>query len=342
MHKNYSIKLNDIGIKKLDFSEPINSIWAPSPDNFFVEEIESDISLSINEQGNFLCFKLKKKLLSTIEAINVLSKFLQIKEKRFRYYGIKDKRATTIQTVCIFDPAKRVEKRLKSFRHKNIEIFDFERRDKSISIGKHYGNRFTIKLPRVSTATLDRFIDFATNYGIRNYYGPQHFGKNAINIKISYLIIKGFIGIAMQLLKENNIIENSSADYSLEILKRKAFFLLIIQAFQKFLFNLLLSQQSLSVKEMLPLPGYDILEYDTAKKKELLELLDNYNLDYHEFYLPSLPKFSMKTTFREARFFPEEMHYFYQGEDLYLTFILRRGSYASVLMAELTGGKICY
>ncbi len=343
------MNLRSIGIFTLDYPNPVDFHWTQNYNNFCVEEIRNNDIASINnnntyysnKNGEYLYFVLVKKNLSTIRAIDLLSKKLSISRKRFRYAGIKDKNATTAQWISVFDPDKKIEVALKEIKSTFFKIYVVGREEKPIKIGDLDGNRFTIRLTNFTKAdNINDFINFANKYGIRNYYGMQHFGKDAINLKISLLFVKGMIGLAAKELENNNIIHFSSKDYNKYILQHKDLLLLIVQAYQKYLFNKLLSKQDIYKKDELPVPGYDFLNFNLKEEETIKKILEEDNVDYHELYLPSIPDLSMHTFFRKARFFPKNFSYSKDDNGIVLSFILDKGSYASILMAELTGGKV--
>ncbi|KAH0616487.1 hypothetical protein JD844_027621 [Phrynosoma platyrhinos] len=103
-------------------------------------------------RGSYCHFVLYKENKDTMDAINVLSKFLRVKPNIFSYMGTKDKRAITVQEIAVL---------------RKCVLFSF----------------FLLKILRNITGTDDQVqqaMQSLKEIGFINYYGMQRFGTTAI------------------------------------------------------------------------------------------------------------------------------------------------------------------
>ncbi len=188
-----------------------------SPRDFVVEEIPL---YEFSGEGEHLVLLVRKKNMSTLELVSVLAKYLGIQNKEIGYAGLKDKHAMTKQYISIH---KKYEEALERFEHPDVKIVSKTYHDNKIKIGHLQGNRFYIKVKKV-TPTAAKKIDEAlkniADFGMPNYFGYQRFGNDGDNHFDGEKIAKGE-------KKERNP----------KIRK------LLISAYQSHLFNLWLSRR---------------------------------------------------------------------------------------------------
>jgi len=142
-------------------------------EDFRVEEIP----VEMEEGGKFLLCKLKKKNLTTFEAINKVSSELGISKNRIGYAGLKDKKAITTQFVTI----RGVDLEQTKVKKENIELEPVKKVQKPLRSGDLKGNRFDIVIRDIdldSEEGRDRLESLCSGIkeGIPNYYGMQRFG----------------------------------------------------------------------------------------------------------------------------------------------------------------------
>ncbi len=149
------------------------------PEDFIVKEI---LKLKLNKNGKYFYFILKKKNLTTLDAINIICKEFKIRKRDIGFSGLKDKRAVTEQYISIAGIDKKTLNSLKNFRTKNIELKYIGRGNEPIEIGSHEKNYFEIKIRDLSKREIKKLKDennikFIKKYGFANYYGEQRFGS---------------------------------------------------------------------------------------------------------------------------------------------------------------------
>ncbi|MEM3715384.1 MAG: tRNA pseudouridine(13) synthase TruD [Nitrososphaeria archaeon] len=342
-----SIDLYKIGIKRFDNPYTINFPVELSAQTFFVEEIVDDgtianIKSDINYEDSgskYIRFKLVKSGISTVKAIEIISRKTGINFNAFSYFGMKDASATTAQTVSVpFSEMAlyRINKIKNSLR--GITISEVRKSDTPCNVGDNIGNRFTLKFKLLNEEeALLRGIDFISRKGVRNYYSYQRFGKHNVNLKISYAVIKGYLGLAAQFLQETKLIKDKKGSDFLSYLNNlsKKLRIFILQSYQPFLFNLLLSEMPAKFDEELIIPGYDLFNYKLNYKDLIYKILEEQGIYYRELEVPSVPKLDMKCRFRKARFFPQRIQLKKEDSLYSLSFELKKGEYATNVFFDL-------
>lgn len=195
----------------------IDVVFKQNKDDFVVTEIPL---YEFSGEGEHLILKLRKKDLATWDAVQIIANFLGCKSRDIGYAGLKDKNAMTIQSISV---PKQYEEKLNSFSHENIKILEKSYHNNKIKIGHLKGNKFFIRLKRVSLVDarkIEQVVGSIANYGIPNYFGYQRFGIEGDNYKKGKDIIDGK-------LKE----------------KRRNLRQMYINAYQSYLFNTWLSHR---------------------------------------------------------------------------------------------------
>lgn len=175
------------------------------PSDFIVEEIEQNgriTSISrvsedfVDQEGETVYATLVKCGLSTLEAVEELSKLLEIPKERIGYAGIKDKDAITSQAISFRGiPIEKVE----SLSSPHLFLKDIRRGKGVVQKGGLQGNRFTILL-RISEDSHDQqkienalaALEKVRTEGFYNFFYLQRFGSPRLNnYKWGLSILKG-------------------------------------------------------------------------------------------------------------------------------------------------------
>ncbi|XP_030071896.1 pseudouridylate synthase 7 homolog [Microcaecilia unicolor] len=133
-------------------------------------------------RGSYCHFILYKENKDTMDAINVLSKFLRVKPNIFSYMGTKDKRAITVQEIAVL---KITAQRLAHLNNclMNFKLGNFSYKKWPLKLGELQGNLFTVVLRNI-TGTSEQVQQAMTSLrdiGFINYYGMQRFGTTAVS-----------------------------------------------------------------------------------------------------------------------------------------------------------------
>ncbi|XP_051548690.1 pseudouridylate synthase 7 homolog isoform X1 [Myxocyprinus asiaticus] len=132
-------------------------------------------------RGSFCHFVLYKENKDTMDAINVLSKFLRVRPNMFSYMGTKDKRAITVQEIAVLKiSAERLAHLNKCLM--NLKLGNFSYKKHPLKLGELQGNHFTVILRNISGSQeqVEQAMTSLKDTGFINYYGMQRFGTTAV------------------------------------------------------------------------------------------------------------------------------------------------------------------
>ncbi|PLY08357.1 MAG: tRNA pseudouridine(13) synthase TruD [Arcobacter sp.] len=166
----------------------IDVLFKQNRDDFVVTEIPL---YEFSGDGEHIIIKFRKKDLTTWDAVQIFSEQLGCKSRDIGYAGLKDKNAMTIQQISVH---KSCEEKLNSFKHENIKILETNRHNNKIKIGHLKGNKFFIRLKRVTvmdSKKIQEAVSKIATFGMPNYFGFQRFGIDGDNYKKGEAIIKG-------------------------------------------------------------------------------------------------------------------------------------------------------
>jgi tRNA pseudouridine13 synthase len=228
----------------------IDVVFKQSKDDFVVTEVPL---YEMSCEGEHLILTIRKKDLSTWDAVNILSNHLGCKSRDIGYAGLKDKNAMTIQKISVH---KTLEDKVDSFEHPQIKILNKEYHNNKIRVGHLKGNKFFVRLKRVfpnDSLKMKKVIKDIKAYGMPNYFGVQRFGVEGNNHLKGKMIIDGE-------LKEKN----------------KKLRQMFLNAYQSDLFNKWLSKRieisklinTFTPEELCDNMGYDLEVIKQAKNQE--------------------------------------------------------------------------
>ncbi|XP_075414643.1 pseudouridylate synthase 7 homolog isoform X2 [Tenrec ecaudatus] len=132
-------------------------------------------------RGNYCHFVLYKENKDTMDAINVLSKYLRVKPNIFSYMGTKDKRAITVQEIAVLKiTAQRLAHLNKCLM--NFKLGNFSYQKNPLKLGELQGNHFTVVLRNITGTDeqVQQAMRSLKEIGFINYYGMQRFGTTAV------------------------------------------------------------------------------------------------------------------------------------------------------------------
>lgn len=167
---------------------PIDFYFKHSPRDFVVDEIPL---YEFSGEGEHLVIKVRKKSLSTWEMLSKIADALGIKIRDIGYAGMKDKHAMTTQYISVL---KIYEEKIDALNIDGIKILEKHYHNNKIRTGHLKGNRFFIRLKKVSPADAKKIEQGMKNLkatGMPNYFGFQRFGNDGDNHKTGEAIILG-------------------------------------------------------------------------------------------------------------------------------------------------------
>ncbi len=283
-----------------------------TPEDFFVEE------LYLEKPGKNLIATMEKRNLTTIEAIDIVSKTLEIPASSIGFAGLKDKLAVTRQAISLGKIGPSLAEKITD----NPKLLDF-RYGGDIYPGDLKGNFFRITIREIKKSEdkihkiIKAFAKEASKRGIPNYFGEQRFGHLDNNHEIGKEI----------LLKQREE-------------KRFETRRFLINAYQSYLFNVCLERYLKKKKScknfQAPLIGFTTKlgdgEFDRIAKK----LMEEENISLNDFR-----NFGITGHVRSVLIKPEikleriEKNGPGNWKNVTIIFALGPGEYATVVLKEL-------
>ena len=296
------------------------------------------------DQGNYAYFLLRKKDLTTLNALSLIAKKAKIDLKNIGYAGNKDKKALTEQHISI----RNGNRNLENLKINNLELKFIGYGAKRIKLGNNLGNEFIIVIRNLNKKY--NKINF-----IINYFDEQRFGKS--NIKIGKYLLRS---------KFKEVCELLYLDYRnpLESLKRfnKRELRFYLHSYQSYIFNKAVSEYLKSKYKNYKRVKYSLGEFVFVSKKEKLKFpLINFDVKFNkkenvflkilkeegiildQFLIRKLPWLIDETRYRDV--FVDVKNFktlSYKKDELntgkykqVISFILPKGSYATILIKQM-------
>ncbi len=223
-----------------------------TPEDFIVEELPLYEPSGI---GIHTFFAIRKRNLSTFEAIDRIAKDLRVNSQCLGYAGLKDKRAVTTQVLSVEGVFPR---QVLALELPGIEILWAKRHGHKLRVGHLRGNRFKITLREISPrgqAIAQDVLTRLTKEGVPNRFGTQRFGQNNDSHLIGKALVKGawevalnylFVDETMQLgevwQRVQREVERNCLEKAIRCIPYR-FRKLFLSAYQAYLFNCYLEQR---------------------------------------------------------------------------------------------------
>ncbi len=169
---------------------PITVHFTKNSSDFVVSEVPL---YEFSGEGEHLVLKIRKKDLTTWAMLQAISEVTGVKQRDFGYAGLKDKDGMTIQYISM---PKKFEDKLENFQHNKIKILEKTYHNNKLKIGHLKGNSFFIRLKKVDSVgakKLHQAIQIIRKQGFPNYFGYQRFGRDGDNYERGRDILEGKI-----------------------------------------------------------------------------------------------------------------------------------------------------
>ncbi len=141
------------------------------PEDFQVEELPI---VQPVERGRFGFYRLTKRGLGTLEAIEFIRRRWNLSGQQIAYGGLKDRHAVTIQYLTILDGP------MQPLREQSFDLEPIGRLAAPYGPNGFRGNRFVVTLRDLSREAADRAVaalDEVPRDGLPNYFDDQRFGS---------------------------------------------------------------------------------------------------------------------------------------------------------------------
>ena len=240
-----------------------------TPEDFIVEELPL---YEPSRTGTHTFFAIRKRNLSTLEAINRIARDLEIHTRQFGYAGLKDKNAVTTQVLSVEGvPSERILQ----IKRPDIEVLWAERHPHKLRVGHLRGNRFQIILrdiPQDTLLLIERSMKRLATEGVPNRFGAQRFGnKNDSHLIGKALVKADWEAVVRYMLTDDALqVDDVARRMQRELAKKPPEKVvmgiphrlrkLYVSAYQAYLFNCILAKR---------MPDLDkLLEGDIAVKHD--------------------------------------------------------------------------
>ena len=186
---------------------PLKFVFSHSPRDFVVEELPL---YDFSGEGEHAILKLRKKNLSTPEALQLLAQAFKLPQRELGYAGLKDKSSLSYQYISL--PLKAYKKGHIPL-HENLKILETTLHANKLRRGHLRGNKFFIRLKKLDSHNFKRLSDEAhkaLKQGLPNFFGFQRFGNFGDNYEVAKTIKKP---IKKQSRKEQFLLSSLQSHY---------------------------------------------------------------------------------------------------------------------------------
>lgn len=301
------------------------------PEDFIVREIIDKKFLQrfsrggkkITEQSGYFLYKLRKENTTTKQAIGKIAKSLGIKESDIGYAGLKDKFAVTEQYVTM-------KKDAGDLKISSISLEKIKPTNKFLSIGDLNGNEFVVMLH--DTRFNSKIFDEIKSRPMPNYFGLQRFGMNRNNHVIGKYIIARNFDKALKTISNNS---RRKYDKIYDVPKNELKF--YIHSYQSWIFNEVLSEiiKKKKTANEIKIVGCNAKLGKSFADNIISAILKKERITPEDFSLRDLG-ISCIGSLRKAFISVTDIEYRRSGDTLTMNFKLPKGSYATVLINEIS------
>jgi tRNA pseudouridine13 synthase len=168
---------------------PLRGILRAVPEDFFVDE---DLGFAPDGSGEHVFVRIEKRGANTDWVARQLARFAGVGPGAVSYAGMKDRHAVTRQTFSVHLPGKR-DPDWMSLRDDEFHVLDVARHRRKLPRGVLKGNAFRIVV-RDAAGDVDAVaarIDTIRREGVPNYFGEQRFGSDGRNLERARALFGG-------------------------------------------------------------------------------------------------------------------------------------------------------
>lgn len=325
---------------------PIVGELKRTADDFLVEELPA---YPPSGSGEHLFLWIEKRDLNTPDAVARLARALGADPATAGYAGLKDRRAVTRQWISFQHAGTPDARELASLE--GVRVLDISRHGNKLRTGHLRGNRFTIRLagvPEEHDARVSSALARLAEHGLPNYFGTQRFGFEGKNVTSAFAwIVEGTRAPSKPFLRKLFVSALQSALFNVwlaERLERGSLGCAIAgDVLRKeetggpfVCTDVAVDSERIRKWEISPTGPLFGARMRSAEAEALhieQELLARHGIT--PAHLERVRKFGEGTR-RSARVQVQDSATWREGDDLVLSFTLPKGSYATVLLAELT------
>ena len=151
-----------------------------SPEDFVVEE---QLGYRASSEGEHVFLTIRKRGRNTHEVARAIARLAGVRQMSVGYAGLKDRNALTTQHFTIQLPGREAPE-WSQLEDDSVQVLAAERHHRKIRRGGLRGNRFSIRVDRVSgdRDLAEQRLRQIAAAGVPNYFGSQRFGHDGQNL----------------------------------------------------------------------------------------------------------------------------------------------------------------
>ncbi|MBY6187063.1 tRNA pseudouridine(13) synthase TruD [Marinobacter hydrocarbonoclasticus] len=323
------------------FGEPTSdAVIRRAPEHFQVDEL---LPFTPDGAGEHHLLHIEKRDLTTHQLAKIVGRFANVPARDVSWAGLKDRHGVTRQWLSVRIPGK-VDPDWTQLNDDNITLLTAVRHGRKLRTGALLGNRFRIALSDVSDrdAIEARLADITK--GVPNYYGEQRFGHGGMNVSRAAEMFGGrkvkdrnkrsiYLSAARSFLF-NHVVSARLAQHGTAPLDGDAVMLHGSNSFfvaeqwdAEHLGRLLEGDIELSA----PMPGDGPLRSAGDAEAFESEVVSRFPA-----LVDGLKAARMEVDRRRLLLKPEQFRHEWQGDLLWLEFVLPAGAFATSILRELT------
>lgn len=321
---------------------PLTGLLRAVPEDFRVMEMANHAA---DGEGEHVLLEVEKRGANTDWVARELARFAGVKPLAVGYAGLKDRHAVTRQFFSV-QLAGHPEPDWAEFPHADVRILSSARHKRKLKRGALAGNRFelTVRDVQGDREQAETVLQAIATRGVPNYFGEQRFGHGGANVERA---LGMFAGRRVDRTTRSMLISAARSQIFNEVLAERVRRDTWDAAMEGEIWSLDGSRswfgpesitdalrQRLASADIHPSgPMWGRGELPTQADARALE---QSVADTHAALVEGLEKQGLEQDRRPLRLIPAEMHWQWHDEaTLVLSFQLRPGAYATVLVREL-------
>ncbi len=338
----------------------LDSEYSPGPENFFVEEIIDWRRLGFSRSsGSYIVYMVVKWGIDTFRMIDYFSWDLGIPKSNIVFLGLKDRDATSRQYLFVKRSILRNPPIEVTGTRYSARLIGYVRRKPSKT--HLIGNRFKVVIGGSDKTyeSAKKIMSMISVMGLPSYYGYQRFGarrpnthllgkyivENRLDLFLDELLNRVYPGehvesLMMRLGKrftrrlffEYQFIRRGVLELPGMLRSDRHLFMLLVDAYQSYLYNLLLSR-------IIEVDGWDRLNEEYPVPACMSSRLYT---EYLGIDTSPLVEVGAGCWWRRGLFYPRDIYVGRRNGVVILGFTLDKGMYASIVLRELFKDKLLF
>ncbi len=324
---------------------PLQGRLRERPEDFIVEEL---LPYGPDGNGEHAWLRIRKRERNTHDVARLLARHAGVAQVAVGYAGLKDRHAMTTQHFTVHLPG-RADPDWAAIEAPDLEILDVDRHSRKIRRGSLRGNRFELRVTRVTGLrdAAETQLARMSASGIPNYFGPQRFGRQGNNLARADALFAG-TGRLPGREQRGLLLSAARAHLFNTVLAERVMrgdwnkalpgdVLLLAGSRRQFRFD----SEDRSISERTtamqvhpsgPLPGRPSRSLEPEGEVGELEAA---TLAPWRSWSAGLQRFGLDADRRALRLVVEDLQSEWHGENLTVRFVLPAGAYATTVLREL-------